>query len=205
MPLLGIIAHDYICHEYVKPKNKIIDAICLILFYMMGFNVTDKRNYHIYHHIMWKDKDKDPTSLKLKNSSLVSYLLSTSSPVNLSAIPIYPNTLADNKIIKTLEQHYEYIYWLSRIVMLLFLPIEWFVVLVIYLPSIFSVIYNSFDYYFHGPINGKDNSMLFLIFNNTAWHNHHHNDWQTPYYGPNWFKWINPAWYYTLFLFNKNV
>jgi hypothetical protein len=69
MPILQTIAHDYICHEYIQPRNKVIEIICLIVFYgLAGRSIDGKRAYHVSHHRFWKTPDLDPPQQKMKGN-----------------------------------------------------------------------------------------------------------------------------------------
>jgi hypothetical protein len=201
LPLYTIIYHDWICHEYIKPKNKIIKVLLLLLFYSQENTVSKKKNYHIWHHKNFKIPKLDPTYQKMQGVPLLRYILSFHKPKEQNIPNLEFSLVEKDKFIKYCDIHYKKI-WIGYIILsFMFLPLEWFATLNIFIPWISTCVANWHDYYFHGPIKGKDSNLLSVMIGTSAWHIHHHNDWTKEYYGNGIWKYLNPAWYYRIIFF----
>lgn len=202
MPLLQLIFHEYVSHEIIKPRNKIIDFLVLFLFYTHGQTVKNKRAFHVTHHVGYLDPTNDPTQLKIKAAkNIFWYIFNLQQPLAQELIPVKNTLLESNDMIKLLEPHAFKIAWFYRLVMFLLLPIEWFCVFVLYLLWLNILISAVHDVFFHSDINGQDSSWLLPLWSNAAWHIKHHENPDSLYFGPTWLKWLNLSWYYYLCLF----
>jgi fatty acid desaturase len=204
MPLVQLISHEYVCHEYVTPKNTLINWVVLIIFYgLAGRSVTAKRSYHVSHHRYWKDPEKDPPQQKMAAGTFWGYVLNTQRPVAQNIDLVTSLTLDQNPIVKLLDPIANRVYWIFHITLFLLLPVEWFVVILIYVQVLMSLLFNVHDYMYHGPkYRATDHSYYLPLFGNQAWHIKHHEYNKTNYFGPGLWKYINPSWHYTKLLFN---
>ena len=206
MPLLQLITHDYISHEYIEPKNRWLDLVFLLMFYTNERTVQGKRDFHVAHHRYWiNNPDKDPALQKMRNIPIWRYVLALQQPVTHDKIESVKNTLLkNNRWVVLFEPHYRKIYWAYTLIMFLVLPLPWFVALCIYLPWLLTVIPNFHDQVFHGTIQSKDHGWYLPLFSSQAWHLKHHEDYQTHYHGTKFWKWLNIAWYYHLLFFKPS-
>ena len=205
MPLMQLITHEYVSHEYIQPKNKWIDLLCLLLFYSQENNVQAKRDFHVMHHRHWKNVELDPAQQKMKNIPIWRYILSLQRPVEQNIIPVQNAMLENNIWVKMLNKHSQKIYWLYVSIMFLTLPLEWFFVMCIYFPWLGVIVFFTHDQVFHGKIKSKDHNWYLPIFGSQSWHIYHHENYDKCYHGPTFWKWLNPAWYYQLLLFKTNT
>jgi hypothetical protein len=205
MPVIQTIEHEYICHEYIVPKNKIVDFFALVLFYIHhDGNVANKRNYHVTHHRYWKDQRKDPTQEKMIGVPVWRHVLGFERPMPIHIDQVRNSLLESNQLVQLLEPHAKKIYWGYRLAMLIFLPLPWFVVFVVYVPWLFTTAINFHDTIFHGQVQGKDNSWLLPIYGNGSWHIKHHSEYARNYHGPSKIVKFNIAWYLQKLLFVDN-
>jgi hypothetical protein len=201
MPILQTIEHEYICHQYVIPKNKIIDFVCLMLFYMLqGRGIEHRINYHMTHHRYWKDPTMDPTQQKLLNTSMWKYIFGIGKPVNQLIIDV-DSSLLNNPIIKKLNPYAKLIQVTYLVILFLCLSWNWFVVFAFYFPWMMMLVMNFHDELFHGRIKSQDNSWYFILYGNAAWHIEHHSNFKSVYDGPDNMYLINPAWYFKKIFF----
>jgi hypothetical protein len=204
MPLQQLVIHEYISHGYIKPKNQYVDLVVLLfLFYVYGSTTTEKKNYHMTHHRLWKDSNTDPTQQKINAVPFWRYVLGFHRPLirNLDSVK---NTLQlDNRWVKIFESRSKKIFLLYSAAMFIFLPIEWFIVCCVYYPWLNLIIFNTHDQVFHGKTKIKDSSWYLPVFGNQAWHVQHHERYMSDYYGPGLIKWLNLAYYYRLLLFTS--
>ena len=202
MPFYQLIFHDWLSHEYVKPKNYFAKWVSLIFFYTQDNTVLVKKNYHVNHHRNWLTPDKDPTVQKMKGLSYIRYVLGWQMPVLQDVISVENSILKSSKLVQWLDKNQRVLYWIHMLVLFALLPLPWFMVVAIYFPWTMMIVASSHDYYFHGPVKGKDSSWLVPLFSAGAWHVHHHDYWKEgEYYGPGLWCWINPGWYFRLLLF----
>lgn len=202
MPLLMVIHHDYISHEYVKPKNQWIDLLCLIISYTTEVDVKGKKDFHTEHHKTWKYSNQDPTQRKMKNVPIWRYVFGFLKPVAFKVPPIKCNILTESRWAKHLDRHCRKIYWAYVVICLIILPWPWFVVVCIYTPWLGAILFNLHDHIYHGNIIAKDRNWLLLLYSSAAWHVKHHEHYRSWYHGPGIWKWLNLSWYYQLALFN---
>ena len=208
MPVIVTIEHEYICHEYIVPKNKIIDFFMLLIFYIhQDNNISNKRNYHMTHHRYWKDPHLDPTQSKMIDVSIWRHVLGFERPVSQHLNQVSNVNFENNSNVKLLDSHARKIYWGYRIAMLILLPVHWFVVFVIYVPWLYTTAYNFHDELFHGKIKSKDSSWYLPIYSNGAWHIKHHSEHAHNYHGPGIMSKFNISWYFQklFFVANKNL
>lgn len=205
MPIVSTIEHEYVCHEYVVPKNKIIDFFALLIFYIhQDSKITNKRNYHITHHRYWKDPHRDPTQEKMIGVPIWRHVLGFERPMAHRLDQVSNAKLENNSNVKLLDPYARQIYWGYRIAMFIFLPIHWFVVFVIYVPWLYTTAMNFHDELFHGKIKSKDSSWYLPIFSNGAWHIKHHSEYAYNYHGPAAIPRFNISWYFQKLFFVVN-
>ena len=196
MPITQTISHDYICHEYIQPRNKVIEIICLIVFYgLAGRSIDGKRAYHVSHHRFWKTPDLDPPQQKMKESSFWRYALNFQKPVSYNLPYVKNNLFKNNSLVKKLDSHSEKIFWIFHGLLFIILPIEWFAVISIYYIGFGTIIGGIHDQIFHRYNTATDRSWYLPIFGNQAWHIKHHEESDRIYYGPGLIKWVNPSMY----------
>jgi hypothetical protein len=202
MPLYIIIFHDWICHEYITPKNKFCQIFLLLIFYSQENTIKAKRNYHTWHHKNFMYPELDPASQKIKGASFIKYVSGLHTAITQNIPVIEFSFIEKDKFIQWCDDNYKKLWISYLIICLALLPIEFFVVFCIYLPWLIFVISNAHDYYFHGPNPGKDYNALSFIFFSQAWHVKHHESWIKDYYGPNIWRYLNPQLYYKKIFFN---
>jgi fatty acid desaturase len=204
MPLIQLISHEFICHEYVTPKNKLSELFVFIIFYGFGGRtVLSRRSYHVSHHRYWKTPEKDPPQQKMAAGTFWGYIFNTQKPVAQNIDMVTSKRLDENPLVKKLNPIANKIYWAFHITLFILLPIEWFVVILIYVPVLLMLTFNVHDYIFHGPkFKSKDHGYYLPLFGNQAWHIQHHSEYATNYFGPGLWKYVNPSWYLTKLLFN---
>lgn len=203
MHLYALVFHDWISHEYIQPRTWLLKGILLLFFYTQDNTIKSKKNYHVYHHRFWRDRALDPTYQKLKNLSLVRYVFSLHSPVQQSIPNTESSVLESSVLIKTLDKYSKHIYFAYLLLMFAVCSTGWFFAVAVYFPWLMLILFNVHDYYFHGPVNGKDASWTTFVFSTQAWHRRHHEFWFEEYYGPGWWRLLNPAWYYRHLFFVK--
>jgi hypothetical protein len=208
-PLLQLIMHEYISHEYIEPKNPTITCLLLILFYSIVFagthsSIRTKRNFHITHHRHWKDADQDPTQLKLGKTNIWLYVFGFNRPIEFTIEEATNSILENNAILNFIDRHSKILNYTINLFFLIILPFEWFVTIFIYLPWLLLIVANIHDVLFHGPVeNKKDSNWYLLFFSSQAWHLYHHNNYRTYYFGPSHIKYFNLAYYYQKILFKN--
>ena len=70
-----IITHDYIAHQYIKPRSALAQLIVLgFITLLTGEALLDKKNYHMVHHSKW-NTSMDPTYRMLDGTSFWKYIL----------------------------------------------------------------------------------------------------------------------------------
>jgi hypothetical protein len=205
-PLHQIISHNYISHEYIEPRLGIFKILFLMIFYHKGEKLSTKRNYHTFHHKMYKtNPEQDPTMQLVANKSLFRYLFSLHKPVALSIPNVDKSDLSEYWLVKFCDQHSMKIYWAFIIVPFLLLPLKWFVILRVYVPWMIHIMAKFHDYYFHGSIQGNDNIILFMMYGGGGLHVQHHDKWLNDLYGTKFTRWFNLGWYYRLLFFKPNA
>ena len=198
-----LIFHDWISHDYIRPRNTVFKWLCLMLFYSQDNTIRKKKNYHVFHHQNWQNAEVDPTQQKLKNRGLFEYLFALHSPVAQN-IPVREVSLLENEpVIKFFDQHSKLVYFATLVMAFAILPMTWFLAVAIYFPCINTVLGNYHDFYFHGPMQGQDKNLLTTVYGTQAWHIAHHQSWREEYYGPGWWFLINPTWYYRQLFFER--
>lgn len=205
MPLHTLVFHDWISHEYVRPRNKLAEWFSLFVFYSQDDTIRGKKNYHVYHHRNWQNQDLDPTYQKLKGLPWYRYVFGLQTPVKQNIPNIENSLLESSSLVKLLDKNHRRIYFLLVVVLLCVLPFSWFVITMIWYPWLFMIVYNTHDYYFHGPWQGSDRSWFTVIFTTQAWHRAHHSRWRDEFYGPGWWRILNPGWYWRHLLFRSTL
>ena len=203
-PLVALIFHDWICHEYCKPRNPVMKFLLLMFFYLHDNNVKLKKNYHVFHHQMWGTPEKDPTYRKLKGVSFLRYAFGLQNNLDLGVPEREFSILEDLPWVRFMDRHSRTIYLASVVILFVVLPLEWFAVFGVLYPWLFFVLLSYHDYHLHGPVRNPDRAWMTVVFAHAAWHQYHHEHWRTEYYGPGLWRWINPAWYYRHLLFVTN-
>jgi fatty acid desaturase len=189
MPLHQLVVHEYVSHEYIVPKNQYADLILLLfLFYAYGLNVKSKRDYHINHHRFWQQPNRDPTQQKMHNVAIWRYVLGFQKPLVQQLEPVKNSMLDNNRWVRIFEPYSRRIFLTYTVVLLIFLPIEWFAIFCIYYPWLNVIVFNFHDQMFHGRISSHDHSWYLLLFGNQAWHIEHHSKYREIYYGPGLWK-----------------
>jgi hypothetical protein len=201
--LYGIIYHDWISHSYIEPRNLFFKWILLLVFYSQDNTIQKKKNYHVYHHKTWTDPSLDPTQQKLKDKTLFRYLFSLHKPVSQNISIIDVSLLEKEPMIKSVDKYGKFVYSCILISLFVIFPFKWFFAVAIYFPCIILLLSNYHDYYFHGPLKGKDKNYLTVLFSTQAWHIEHHERWREEYYGPGYWYLINPGWYFRKLFFVK--
>lgn len=202
MPLLTVIQHDYISHEYIKPRNQWFDLLCLLLNCTTDTTVKGKKDFHTEHHKTWRDPEKDPTQRRMKGVPIWRYLFGFYTPVALELPEIKCNILTESRWAKYLDKHYRKIYLFYLLVCLIILPWPWFITICIYVPWIGAILFYLHDQIYHGSsIKSKDRPWLLPIYSSAAWHIKHHENYRVWYHGPGIWKWLNLSWYYQLLFF----
>lgn len=198
-PLMQLIAHDYIAHEYCVPR-KGFKFFALGLWYIFGQTIQGKKNYHIWHHLNYS-KDTDPTHALLKDKSLIRYLFSLHQPQIQNIGIVSKGTITNDPIIKFLDKFAIHIYFLSIIILFISLPVSWFIIIRIYVPFYINLTSKFHDWYFHGAGPAKDTNWLFPIYASASWHIDHHITWNKEFHGNGFIKFINLQWWYRNLLF----
>lgn len=203
MPLYQAIVHEYICHEYVKPKNDVLDFLFLLWYYCYsGSSVRAKRDFHVTHHRHWRNPDMDPTQQKLRAAPLWRYVFSFMKPVPQHIERVNNALLENNKFVRMLEPHGDRLYWIFRLFLLIALPLPWFVIVVVYWPWLLMTLFSFHDALFH-KYNSPDRLLYVPIYGNATWHNRHHEQYAYDYYGPGLWPYFNPSWYVKVLFFKS--
>lgn len=201
MPLIQLIHHEYVSHQYIQPKNRWIDLVCLFLLYFANTSAKDKHAWHIDHHLKWQNPDQDPIQQKMSKVSIWRYVFGFQEPVSVNIPPKQNVLLENNQWVRLFDTHVLAIYLTYVIVMFIVLPVPWFFIICIYVPWISMLVANFHDHLFHGQFGSQDHNWYLPVFGNAAWHCKHHEEFHTAYYGPGQWKWVNLLWYYQLLLF----
>jgi len=205
MPLFQSISHEYVCHEYIVPRNQVIGFFLMLASYAVGGQrIAPKRNYHISHHRHWKNAELDPTQVKMQGLPVWRIVFNLRRPVRLPIESVSSGLAYSSRLMSTLDCYATHIHMVYVLSMFLLLPWQWFVTVVIYFPWISWTVWNWHDTLFHKNKHSKDHSFYLLLFGNGAWHVKHHSEYARNYYGPGLCKYLNLAWYYKLLLFKDN-
>lgn len=201
MPLSQLIHHEYVSHQYVQPKNKWIDLVCLFLLYFSDTAALDKYAWHINHHVKWRDPAIDPVQQKMALTSKWRYLFGLTVPLDVDVPPRKNMLLENNQWVKMFDAHVSKIFLTYIILMFIVLPLPWFFVFCIYPYWLIMMLFNLHDQLFHGKNKDPDSAWYLPIYGNAAWHIKHHEEYKIEYYGPGMWRWFNLSWYYRLLLF----
>jgi hypothetical protein len=199
-----LIFHDWICHEYCRPRNIWIECAMLMLFYAHDNNVRNKKNYHVFHHRQWHHPDRDPTYRKLQGVSLGRYIMGLHNRLDLGIPNKEFSLLERSNLVRWLDPHSRWLYCAWIVGCALVLPWTWFVVVCVWYPWLLHVALCYHDWHLHGPQRRPDRDWMSLLFAHGAWHHAHHESWRQEHYGPGVWRWINPAWYVRHLLFTKS-
>ena len=203
---ISVIAHDYICHNYIRPRNKLFEILCLGFFsILLGETLLSKKNYHIHHH-RYLNTDDDPTQARLKNNSLITYILELyQTPFNKPIDQVANRLSTDIEI--WFEEHTRLVFYVGIVLSFILMPLWLFVVLHVYCRFLLFVGFKAEEYYFHKTIStdlSKDKSFLVIFIGGSAWHSYHHIYREKPFYGDGIWKYLNLSWYFTKFMFAEN-
>lgn len=204
MPLMLVIMHDWICHGYVQPRGRLSLAIVTLLNIIWGLPVKDKKQYHDMHHQTWRTPARDITGNKLINTTLLAYLLRWRIHNNIELDGDRPKDHLQYPMIWRLERYH----WLLKLAIFvsawLALPLEIFFMLFVWYPWLAFVFGSMNEYWFHGPVQNNDNGWFMPVWSSAAWHRSHHEKPGSAYYGPGFWRWLNPGYYYQLALFKPS-
>lgn len=201
--IVQIIMHDYICHEYIKPRNSIIEILCLLIWCLfVGERIADKKTYHFFHHRNWKNNQTDPTQLKLKNNNYIKYIFDLYKPTWAPADQLENPSLSTH-IFMWFNRNCYSIFWAGVVISFVLLPIKIFFIFHILSRSLFVLMGNSHDYYFHKTSANRDSNWLSILLGSAAWHMQHHETWKNEYYGPGQWRYLNFSWYLRKLFFKK--
>ena len=204
--LVYIIMHDYISHQYIEPKNKIVQFLSLMFITILtGEALLDKKNYHMAHHTRW-NTEKDPTYSTLKNHSLFVYLF------DFYQTPLSPIEHTINKLPNNIElwinANATIIFYLGIVVSFIFMPLWLFFVLHVYLRFLLTLLGHLIDFYYHKIPDddiSKDIPFLTILLGGGAAHIYHHKYFATADYGRGYWKYLNLGWYITKIGFNNTA
>jgi fatty acid desaturase len=204
---LSVIQHDYICHNYITPKNNFWKAASLIYFSILtGETLLTKKNYHIHHHAYW-NTDNDPVQARLKNNSLFAYVLELyQTPFDKPIDHVIDKLPTAFEI--WIEKHTKIIFCIGLLLSFILMPIWLFFIVQVYCRCLMLIIGKIEEYYFHKTVNtdlSKDSSFAGLFIGGSAWHIRHHMYMDKPYYGSGIWKYLNLSWYVTNLAFNPNT
>lgn len=204
MPMFQLIFHDWVCHEYCKPRNQFIEFVLLLFFYLHDNNIRNKKTYHVWHHRQWATPENDPTYRKLEGVSLFKYFLGLQRNLDLKIPDLKIELVENRRLFKWMDLHSRSIYISWIVFALVVFPWSWIVATIIFYPWLLHLALCYHDWHLHGPKQRLDHNWLVIIFGHATWHHMHHEHWREEYYGPQGFwRWINPAWYYRHLLFTK--
>lgn len=196
MPIVQLVSHDYLCHAYMRPRNRVIEAVSLWIFCMLGGRVTEKISFHREHHRYWKDPNTDPTQRKISVNNVWLYVLGLGQHVPHEFPRHEHPVLAQSSIMRFFDQHAMLVRVITVSTGLILLPLEMMAVMFVLFPWMMLLVFNYHDWHFHGPRAGKDSAAWFLLFNTACWHLHHHRHPRRVYFGPGKWRWFNLSWYF---------
>jgi len=209
--LTEVPKHDYIEHNYIRPKNTIIKyLIDFILFLLNSEMYANKKGWqkmHDLHHKNWRT-DKDTLTYAIDRGILIA----------MAAYRPFarPNKEDLNEILKgyaTFSWIFRYlieIKILIAITLLLLLGPQLFLYFVAIPASLKLGFEGQHDWYI---IRFGERNYWFMwpIALNQAWHLSHHqsynkapNTWGDIFQGPTWVRYINPQYYLTILFFKIN-
>lgn len=205
MPLLQLIMHEYVSHETIRPRNKWLDLFLLMILYANAASVQNRKAYHITHHVHYLDPEKDPTQQKMAAAgTLWKYLLNLGRPVEQNLLKVRSHLIESNPWVQKLDAHALTITWAYRSVLFVLLPIEWFVVGILYFAWFNIMAFSLHDWFFHRSNRPQDSSLWLPFWSNQSWHLYHHQHPDRLYFGPKLAQWLNPAYYYYLVFFKAS-
>lgn len=199
MPLQSTTFHDFLSHEQVRPKNKVIELFVLCFFVVYSWtSLRYKKNYHFLHH-KYTEKEKDPTNIKITGMSWWKFLfdLGPTQQLNLDEeerpMLISPLWLA-------IDKYFALIAFVGVVAWLTFLPLWTWFAFYIYPKVLGDLTARIIDIQFH-KIHTKDTPALVFIYGSGAWHYSHHKSWRFVYYGSKPWCYMNMQLWITKLLF----
>jgi len=204
LPLVSTTFHDYISHEYIKPKNIVIETILLVIFIFYWWtNLSLKKNYHYLHH-KYTYTDKDPTWKRLQSSTTLQFMFDLCPKLDLE-LDLEELPKFTSPVWIFFDKYYAYIPLIGIPIWLMFLPLWTFFTFYIFPSLVFHLMASWIDIHWHKhhKLTGADNSWFVLVFSFQAWHEAHHKQWKTLYQGPAPWKYLNPSFYAIKLFFNE--
>jgi hypothetical protein len=199
-PVLGLTFHEYISHEYFKPKNILLECSLLTVFVTYTWDsLRNKKNYHFLHHKYVGDPLRDPTQAKLDNTSISQYIFEYGKQTHIP-IPIETANEFNSKVWVFFDTYHVYILILTMIIWMMAFPI-WTVFAFYFYPKLLlNLTTKSVDIYFH-KYNGHDLPLLTFFFGSSCLHISHHKTWRVNYCGDGVSKILNLQYWYGKLLF----
>ena len=187
--LLQIIEHDYIMHEYIVPKNKVIEYIVTYVARISLGNYEQVKASHMNHHYFW-NQSQDYHTILIRQSKIKSLL-----DANIYALAKY-QTLVDkilekgliklnkmNFLHRFLNDNYFLTISIIGAIMLSCFGIAGFVGFFL-TPMVYHIVFGSApDVTMNMPNKQKNLPWLWPLLLRDAWHYQHHIK-----YTPNEFK-----------------
>jgi hypothetical protein len=204
--LIFMHSHDYLVHQYIVPKNKVIDTVLswIVFIWLNRSGSEGAKRSHMAHHIFWKDENLDPFQSDLKSGKIL-YLLGLSHIPGEKVIEIK----STNQLLFIEKYHTELIL-LFCISLILFFNLEtffYFYIIPRFLVTAIPDIPHVFQHGFSKTAE-EESDFIWLIplFGIAGNHISHHNS-RKAIYGTtrhDWVKWINIHFYIFKLLYNEN-
>lgn len=204
-PVIVCGFHDYLCHNWFVPKNRIIKFILLylIIVYLLS-NIKNKYAYHVKHHMHTGDHNKDPTQIKLDATSTWRFFFDLYSPKNLfltDGIKTPQDT--DWELVDSLIPYIRIITVLL-LTLLAIVNLKLFFILYLFQVWLWITIPKWVDIEFHKYFS-EDKPYMAPIMFHAAWHKTHHKDWRTVNHGTGAWSYLNFSKIYRRLLFKDNT
>jgi hypothetical protein len=209
--LTEVPKHDYIEHNYIIPKNKIIKYIIDFVLSLLNPEIyADKENWqkmHDLHHKNWQSELD--TLTRLIDQGIILAMIKHKPFVK-------PNSLALGKILSLypefpwLFKHLIKIKVLISIILLLLLGPQLFLYFVA-IPAALKLGFEGQHDWYIIRFGERNYWFMWPLALNQAWHLKHHqsynrapNTWNDIFQGPKWVRYVNPQYYLTRLLFKIN-
>lgn len=198
-PIAATTHHEFLAHEYIKPKNQMLEWVLLFYFIAHVFtSLKHKKGYHILHH-KYENTDRDPTTIKINSCSTVEYMLDLGPEKELGINLDMPN-LVTSDVRDWFNRHWLKIAIGTQIVWLVFFPLWTWFVFYIYPLTISGLSSRFVDIYYH-KYNKKDFPPMALMLSTAGWHQTHHRRWRDYYMGEGPWMLVNTQYYAAKLLF----
>lgn len=223
-PLFISTNHEYIMHEYIRPRNRVIEFLCFYIIVLYSFsNLKHNKKHHMLHHIHGhKRPELDPTVQRLSGTSTWQFLLDLwVVRTGQSAVgPVNSMSHAEERLSRGAipEDSWNFFnkHWLliaagTQIVWLLLFPAwTWFVFYVY--PVALGMLTGRFSEVYYHKWHKNDNPVFVFLQGSQAWHQCHHATFMDRKIGPtpweypgsrvnkNW-KYLNGQYYINKLLF----